>query len=163
MSTPESEIGNEVILLAKKKALSLLNYCDRTEFQLRQKLEEGAFPPQAIEEAIQYVYSFHYLDDRRYAENYVFSKRNEKSLFEIREELKCRGVEADLIDDVLSQSDFDETETVSALFQKKYGHKDLSDPALYEKALRYFAGKRFPYDAAKNGIRKAIEAMEADS
>ncbi|MBR4767647.1 MAG: regulatory protein RecX [Lachnospiraceae bacterium] len=163
MGGQESEIGKEVILLAKKKALSLLNYCDRTEYQLRKKLEEGEFPPQAIEEAIRYVYSYHYLDDRRYAENYILAKRDEKSVFEIREELKLRGVDSEIIEESLSNAEIDESHTVEIMFLKKFGHKDLSDPKLYEKALRYFAGKRFPYDAAKNGIRSAIGSIETDA
>lgn len=57
----------ELISEAKKKAMNLLLYMDRTEKQLRDKLEEGEFPPQAVSEAISYVKSFHYLDDERYA------------------------------------------------------------------------------------------------
>ena len=50
-------------LEAKKKAMSLLKYMDRTEWQLRDKLSLKGFSEGAIEEAIEYVKSFHYLDD----------------------------------------------------------------------------------------------------
>ena len=54
-------------LEAKKKAMSLLKYMDRTEWQLRDKLSLKGFSEGAIGEAIEYVKSFHYLDDYRYA------------------------------------------------------------------------------------------------
>ena len=47
-------------LEAKKKAMSLLKYMDRTEWQLRDKLSLKGFSEGAIEEAIEYVKSFHY-------------------------------------------------------------------------------------------------------
>ena len=44
---------NDMIKEAKLKALSLLNFMDRTESQLRQKLKEKQFDEEAIEEAMQ--------------------------------------------------------------------------------------------------------------
>ena len=58
-------------LEAKKKAMSLLKYMDRTEWQLRDKLSLKGFSEEAIEEAIEYVKSFHYLDDYRYAVHFL--------------------------------------------------------------------------------------------
>ena len=49
---------DDMIKQAKQKALSLLNYMDRTESQLRQKLKEKSFSDEAIEQAIDYVKSF---------------------------------------------------------------------------------------------------------
>ena len=92
MSSDYDEIQQEIIKKAEAKALAILNYMDRTEFQLREKLKEGEFPPFAIEEAVEYVRSFHYIDDERYAENFIRRRKEEKSLFELRMELKKRGV-----------------------------------------------------------------------
>lgn len=157
MNSDYDEIQMEIIKKARGKALSVLNYMDRTEMQLREKLKEGEFPPFAIDDAVEYVRSFHYLDDERYAENFIRRKKEEKSLFELRMELKKRGVKDEDLEAAFSQEPVNEYETVKILFLKKYGRKDLTDPKTFEKAMRYFGAKGFSYDVLKRGIRDAVE------
>ena len=54
-------------LKATKKAMGLLQHMDRTEWELRSKLEQAGFSEEAVEAAIQYVAGYHYIDDKRYA------------------------------------------------------------------------------------------------
>ena len=60
---------------AKLRAMHLLEDMDRSESALREKLRQGLYPPEAVEAAISYVKSFGYLDDARYAENFVQSRK----------------------------------------------------------------------------------------
>ena len=155
-----SEIQTEVIREARKKALRLLTISDRTEFQLREKLREGGFPPEAVDDAVEYVRSFHYIDDRRYAEAFIRSRKDEKSLFELRMELRKRGVGEDLADEVLQEAEIDERAVISRLFEKKYASKDLSDPKIFERAFRYFGSRGFSYEDIKAAVTEAVEREE---
>ena len=155
-----SEIQAEVIREARKKALRLLTISDRTEFQLREKLREGGFPPEAVDDAVEYVRSFHYIDDRRYAEAFIRSRKDEKSLFELRMELRKRGVGEDLADEVLQEAEPDERAVISRLFEKKYASKDLSDPKIFERAFRYFGSRGFSYEDIKAAVTEAVEREE---
>ena len=56
---------------AKKRAMHLLEKMDRTESNLREKLRMNGYPQELVDEAVDYVKRYHYIDDRRYAENYV--------------------------------------------------------------------------------------------
>ena len=163
MTEEYDEISLELIKKARAQALKILEYADRTEKQLRDKLKEGEFPPFAIDEAVSYVQKLHYQDDRRYAESYIRSRRDQKSRYEIVNELRLRGVDTALAEEVLDLSELSGEETVKKLFLKKYGMKDLSDPALYQKAFRYFAGKGFSYEEIKKGITEGIEESSEDS
>ena len=58
---------------AKHRALYLLERADRTEQELRSKLEK-TYEPEIVEEAIAYVRQYHYIDDKRYAVNYLGSR-----------------------------------------------------------------------------------------
>jgi regulatory protein len=92
------KIQNEVLLKrAKKRAMHLLEDMDRTESALRKKLKAGQYPENAISGAIEYVRSFGYLDDARYAENFVMSRKDSKSKREIKALLSQKGVSDDLI------------------------------------------------------------------
>ena len=52
---------------AKKRALHLLEQMDRSERKLREKLTQGGYPDCCVDAAIDYVKSFHYLDDYSFA------------------------------------------------------------------------------------------------
>jgi len=77
---------------AKQKALSLLNFMDRTEAGLRQKLKEKSFEGQAIDEAVEYVKSFGYINDVSYAERYILNRQTSKSKREIYAALCQKGI-----------------------------------------------------------------------
>ena len=47
----------DVLRKAKLRALHLLEYMDRTEKGLRQKLEQSGYPTEVVDEAIRYVKS----------------------------------------------------------------------------------------------------------
>ena len=151
----------KIIEKAKDKAVSLLSYADRTEYLLREKLKEGDFPPFAVEEAIEAMKAYHYLDDLRYAENYIRSHMDRKSPYEMREALREKGVSSENRDQAFLDVEVDEPALVKALFEKRYGSKDLTDPKVYEKALRFFGNKCYSYDAVKKGIAAAL--TESDS
>ena len=52
---------------------------------------QGLYPEDAAEEAVRYVKSFGYLDDSRYAENFVRSRQGSKSRREIQALLLQKG------------------------------------------------------------------------
>jgi SOS response regulatory protein OraA/RecX len=83
---------DDMIKQAKQKALSLLNYMDRTESQLRQKLQEKSFDEQAIDAAVEYVKSFDYINDVSYAERYILNRQGTKSKREIYAALCQKGI-----------------------------------------------------------------------
>ena len=149
-------LSAEVVRLCIMKAMHYLQYSDRTEYQLRQKLKEGEFPPSAIDEAVDYVKSFHYIDDRRYAESYIRVSKERKSVREIREGLRNRGIDRDLADEVLEEAFPDEISVVKKQAERKYGAALKEDRKLREKAVRYFSSRGFSYSV----IRKALDELE---
>ncbi len=75
-------------LKATKKAMGLLQHMDRTEWELRSKLEQAGFSEEAVEAAIQYVAGYHYIDDKRYAKRFVEIYRESRSMRRIRQDLQ---------------------------------------------------------------------------
>lgn len=75
---------------ATEKAMELLLFKARTEYELRSKLQEREYSDEEIDEAIEYVSSFGYLNDETYAEQYVMSNTSQKSISAMRRELKKR-------------------------------------------------------------------------
>ena len=105
---------------AKHRALYLLERMDRTEYELRQKLKVD-YEEDIVDEAIEYVKQYHYIDDVRYAKNYIASKSHVKSKRQIEQELLMKkGISKDLIQDAFSQAEIqDELFLIRRWMEKK--------------------------------------------
>ncbi|WP_089984214.1 regulatory protein RecX [Clostridium sp. C105KSO13] len=150
------KIWDEVILKrAKARAMHLLEDMDRTEAGLREKLKRGLYPEAAIESAVQYVKSFHYIDDLRYAEQFIESRKSLKSRKEIYALLRGKGVAADKIDLAFEECYQDESEkaAIEQLIRKKRVNLSQPDPAEMQKLYGYLARKGFRYE----DIRQVIQ------
>ena len=78
---------------AKKRCLNLLQQRPYTEQKLREKLSEGYYTDDMIEEAIAYVKSFHYVDDYEYACQYIFYHKEVETRKKIEEKLFIKGID----------------------------------------------------------------------
>lgn len=97
------EIMNTVLpKRAKKRAMNLLLKNDMTEKKLREKLLEGKYPESSVDTAIEYVKSYHYIDDSRYAHNFIAAKASSNSKAVIRNKLLEKGVAKNIIENEIS-------------------------------------------------------------
>ena len=105
---------------AKHRALHLLERCDRTEQELRTKLEQN-YEPEVVEEAIAYVKQFHYIDDKRYAVNYLTSRGRVKSRRQVEQELLYKkGISRDVLEEARQEAEpQDERELIRRWMDKK--------------------------------------------
>ena len=88
----ETILSEIVLKRAKRKAMSLLQSMDRTESELRDRLLRQDFPEETVDQAVRYVKSFGYVDDRRYAESFILSRKGRKSRREIYAELSGKKI-----------------------------------------------------------------------
>ena len=157
---PEEKIRTEVILKrAKLRAMHLLEDMDRTEAELREKLRQGRYPEEAVEGAVAYVRSFGYLDDARYAENFVVSRKASKSRREIRMLLSRKGIEDKWIERAfeICYENEDEQEAVLRILRKKKVDPRTADDAQMQKIYGFLARKGFRFDTVRQVIQNYNE------
>ena len=82
---------------AKLRSMNLLQSRDYTRKQLEDKLKQGEYPQECIEEALSYVESYGYIDDRRYAGDYIEYHIQTKSRLRIETDLIRRGISKEVI------------------------------------------------------------------
>lgn len=146
------EIYNTVLLKrAKKRAMHLLEDMDRTESGLREKLRQGLYPVEIIEKAIDYVRSFGYLNDARYAENFILSRRNSKSRKEIHALLLGKGISDEEISIAFENcyGNQEEQEAVRRILEKKRVNPKTADDREMQKIYGYLARKGFRYETIR--------------
>lgn len=139
------EIQTEVIgKRAKKRAMHLLEKMDRTEAGLREKLRQNEYPPEAVDAAIEYVKSYHYLDDMRYARNFVRCYRNSRSQKRMRMDLLSRGISSSLIEQALEEEyEGEETQLIYQLLQKRGYDRNTADRKEQQRTYAFLMRKGF--------------------
>lgn len=110
-----------------RRAMFLLQRMDRTEFQLRQKLAQDHYPDFLIDAAVNYVRSYHYIDDLRYASTYIRLHQTEKSRIQLKLALQNRGISRELIDQALEETyeDHEDEQIRCFLLKKQYDPKSM--------------------------------------
>ncbi len=154
------KIEREVVLKrAKLYAMHLLEDMDRTEAGLREKLRRAMYPEKAVEGAVEYVRSFGYLDDGRFAENFVRSRKNLKSRKEIRALLAQKGVPSEQIEAAfeICYGEEDEQAAAAALLRKKKFDPDSADADKLRKICAYLGRKGFGYETVRQVIQNYSE------
>ncbi len=146
---------DDVIKEAKLKALSLLNYMDRTESQLRQKLKEKFYNDEVIDQVVEYVKSFGYINDVNYAERYIRSKQSGKSRREIHAALVQKGVGRDDIETAMERcfEREDELEAIRRLCEKKHFSPEEASDAEKQKIYGYLVRKGFRNEEIRQVIQ----------
>jgi regulatory protein len=125
-------------LRAKKRAMHLLEQMDRTEKQLRDKLHQNGYPESCIDLAVDYVKKFHYIDDLRYASQYIRFQQEKKSRQRLRMELIKRGVAREVIEEALElEFSSDEREKIAELLQKRRYDEKCADRKEQQKMYQY--------------------------
>lgn len=131
-----------------KRAMNILQRQDRTEKQLRDKLErDRCFSEEEIDYAVNYVIAFRYVDDLRYARNYVRFRSYSKSKQQLLFGLLGKGVSKDLIQ-VALEEDYEGEETVLIyhFLEKKGYFQEPFTPKEREKLIASLMRKGFSYD-----------------
>lgn len=144
---------------AKKRALHLLEQMDRTEQQLREKLMASEYPVRCIEDAIEYVKRFHYLDDERYARTFTRYKKNKMSRQQIKLKLMSKGVARDVISNAIEDEyDTDESVQIRSLLEKKRFASENADESEFRRTYNYLLRRGF----RSNDILKEMKRTGTD-
>ena len=157
-------IMNEVLpKRAKLRSMNLLKSKDYTKEQLKRKLREGFYPEAIIDEAIEYVKSYHYIDDYRYCIQFIEYNAVAKSRQRMIRDLGTKGVDREVIlkaMDELSENTslYSEDALIKDLIKKKNFDIQTTDNKEKQRIMRYLYGKGFSMES----INKAIGMSYSD-
>lgn len=147
---------------ARRKAMVLLEHMDRTEKGLSDRLRQAGFSREATEDAMEYVKSYGYIDDFRYAQNYISYRIHTKSRQKILMELQQKGVDRAVAqvawEEVAGYEEPDEYNLLKETILKKYEDGSF----LEEKELRRLYGFLQRRGFRQSDIYHALEELHID-
>lgn len=138
--------------LALNKALNYISKSMHTNSQLIKYLRGKQYSPKIIDTVMNKLKEYGYVDDMAYATQFAELKKANSGKRKIAFELKQKGVDNRLIDQVLDKIE-DESEACVAVAEKYIKGRSL-DLKLKQSAYRYLISKGFDYETVKGVLDK---------
>ena len=80
--------------------------------EMRRKLKEREYAPEAVEETIYFLKEYHYLDNRSTPENMCGLPERERASRQLRQSLLSKGISREILDLCFEEETVDEEEAV---------------------------------------------------
>jgi regulatory protein len=141
-------------------SLNLIAYRSRAAGELRSKLREKGYSPEAIDTAVNRMQELNYLDDEAFAERWVTSRQNTRPRSErmLKRELAQKGIDRETIEQTIEEAGVDEFGDALAIAQKKAATMGALEPAVRSRRISGLLARRgYGYDI----IRRVIETLKS--
>ena len=143
----------------RERILYLISDYDRSEQNIRQKISMAGYRGSFVDDAIDSLKEYGYIDDLRFARYYAESMRDTKgrSAFAISRSLYEKGISRDVIDTVMGELDIDEdAQILKALSSKGYNEENIRqiDDKERQNLISSLMRKGFSYDLISIYVRK---------
>ncbi|WP_172252907.1 regulatory protein RecX [Saccharibacillus deserti] len=152
--------------IAYAQAINYLSFRSRTSGEIEQKLLEKELDPDAIADTVQRLQEENLIDDAAYAQEWaqqrVTGRKKGKVL--VKQELKRKGVDAELIDDALDAlGEDDEMRSAEELAAKKWRTTkgDLWDRK--RKTAAFIMRRGFSSDIARRALDRVLSREGEDA
>ena len=135
---------------ARRKAMMLLEHKDRTEKELQDRLRQAGFSPEDSEHAMEYVRSFGYINDARYASAYILGRMGQKSRNKIMQELQQKGIDRETAalawEQAAELEEPDERRVLRSAVEKKYESGARLEEGAMRRLYGFLARRGFQYE-----------------
>lgn len=154
----KAEEQNKVI----NHALNILSYSQNTRKDLYTKLMKKGYDEEFVLKAIEYCEERNYINDKLYAESFIKDKVNlsKYGSKKIRYDLIAKGVDKEIVDEVLDLDPEDEFERALELAKKRVrSYKNDDKNAIYRKLGGYLQRRGYGYDIVSKVLRVILNDL----
>lgn len=159
LETHYNAIHNELLpKRAKLRGMALLTKKPYTEKQLRDKYADGFYPEDIVDEAIDYLKNFHYVDDVRYCMDYIDTYKESRSIMRMKNDLMNKGISKNDIYSAFSNIEDseeglpNEVEQIRRLIEKKHVNLDSLDYYEKQKLMASLVRKGYGFETVSKLI-----------
>lgn len=130
-------------------SFKLLSYRPHSELELKQKLQKKEYDEKEIRKTIFRLKELKYLDDKDFAKRYIQNRINlrPQGKYFLIQELKQKGIQKNLVEEILETLNFDELKIAKIVAEKKEKNlKNLPEFKKRQKLMMYLQSKGFSLD-----------------
>ncbi len=126
---------------ARETVFNYIGFKARTEKEVRKKLSDKEYSEDIIDETVEFIKGYGYINDEQYAKDFISEKLNYKGwgISRIKYELSMKGIGNDIVSIILEENDFTEDEITKAceVLRTKIRYKDVDNLDQKEKKKLY--------------------------
>lgn len=141
-------------------AIYYLTFRDRSRKELITKLKEKGYSESEIEDTVEKLLRYGYLNDERYALSYIKSHIQSRGRKRITLELSGKGVDSETTRELFSDFSLDETDTILQLIEKRYSNLDFDEETQVRRMYAFFARRGFRYEDIRRAVSKYRKNIE---
>lgn len=145
----------------KNTALRIIERAYKTEKEMRKRLSEKGYEKEEIDEAVNFLKEYKFIDDDSYVKLYIKEKIKSYGSQKIKYSLINKGISKEVIEEELNNIESEEMkQTALCLAEKKYKNLSKSENdkfKLYNKICRYLISRGYEYDMVKSVTNKVLE------
>lgn len=150
----EEEIYREIINTvlnkrARERVLYLLKNSDKTEKDIREKLQEGGYPEEVIDHTVGFLKEYRYIDDENYGRHYIERQRLKKSERQICYALQQKGLSKETVSILMEEYPVEEEEQICRYLKKKHYSKEEMTAQEKSRIAASLGRKGFSFDVIK--------------
>ena len=142
---------------AKLRCMNLLMTKEYTVEQLKRKLRQGLYSEELIEIAISYVASFNYVNDLKYAMDFIAYNESSKSKRRIEQDLYKKGISRETMERAWNEwqeqgGEQDEIGMIRKQLEKKHYNDETADYKEKQKIYGFLLRKGYSSEQIKKAI-----------
>lgn len=149
-------LARELLHRATSTALNFLAYRVRSEGEIRRRLRQGKFPESTIEQTLDKLREWHYVDDPDFARRWIENRgaHRPRGARLLARELKVKGISGVVLTDALEEADLDEESDALALARGRVQRLSGLAPPVRERRLSGFLARRgYGYDVIQTTLK----------
>lgn len=139
-------------------AFWLLKLRDRSIGEMEEKFRRREYDEKEIAETLSFLIENNFLDDKKFAENYIRNKKLIKPVgkYYLRGKLIEKKVPNDLIEQVLSEQPDEISEVEEAANRWISKHQGTEESKLYEKLSRHLVSRGFDWEKVREVLNDKL-------
>ncbi len=158
---PGRIMSKEEINKGKEYALKLLEYRERSEWEIRDRMRRKGYEEKVITETIEFLKNQNLVNDERFARMWTESRlRRSYGRWKISSDLKGKGVDRELIDEVLEElySGINETQIVLELVERKWPSLEKEDNLMLRRISNFLKQRGFSFEVIADVMNQITES-----
>ncbi|MCH5154404.1 MAG: regulatory protein RecX [Clostridiales bacterium] len=140
---------------AFERAVDYLSRAPRAKKEIKKYLSDKGYDKAIIEQTIEKLCMYHYIDDYSYAQSYIKSKSKKYGAYRLSAELKQKGIAQDVIDELLEAAPEDNIIDIARKYLRSHKSADK------QKLKRFLAGRGFSWDSINSAVGALADELSS--
>ena len=143
-------------------AVLILGRRSHTKKELYDKLIKKGYSEECVEQAVSYMEEQGYINDRDYAEKFLHDavELKKHGISRVRMDLRRKGIDDEIIEEVISECEFENSDTIQKILESRAKNYDLTDKKQRDRLIGYMLRRGFSYGEVYSALRQYMEEVE---